>query len=82
MAILFSIPKVAGVTKVLLADAAPLAEGLAENVAAQIVALAGPYSHILAPATAAGKNYLPRVAATLDVQQISDMLTADLEQAE
>ncbi|HEY4372642.1 MAG TPA: FAD-binding protein [Burkholderiales bacterium] len=69
--------QVAGVTKVLLADAAPLAEGLAENVAAQIVALAGAYSHILAPATAAGKNYLPRVAAMLDVQQISDIISVE-----
>jgi electron transfer flavoprotein alpha subunit len=69
--------QIPGVAKVLLADAAPLAEGLAENVAAQIVALAGEYSHILAPATAAGKNYLPRVAALLDVQQISDIIAVE-----
>jgi electron transfer flavoprotein alpha subunit len=69
--------QIPGVAKVLVADAAPLAEGLAENVAAQIVALAGEYSHILAPATAAGKNYLPRVAALLDVQQISDIIAVE-----
>ena len=69
--------QIAGVAKVLVADAPQLGEGLAENVAAQIVALAGDYSHILAPATAAGKNYLPRVAATLDVQQISEIVSVE-----
>jgi len=69
--------QIAGVTKVLLADAPQLAEGLAENIAAQIVALAGAYSHILAPATAAGKNYLPRVAAVLDVQQVSEIIAVE-----
>jgi electron transfer flavoprotein alpha subunit len=65
--------KVAGVTKVLLADAAYFAEGLAENIAEQALAIASSYSHILAPATAYGKNILPRVAAKLDVAQISEI---------
>ena len=64
--------KIAGVAKVLHADAAQLAEQLGENVAAQVVALAGSYSHLLFPATAHGKNVAPRVAALLDVAQISD----------
>lgn len=68
-----SAAQVAGVTKVLLADAPQFSEALAENVAAQIVAVADSYSHILAPATAYGKNILPRVAAKLDVAQISDI---------
>ena len=61
-----------GVAKVLHADAASLAEQLAENVAAQVLAIAGAYSHLLFPATAHGKNVAPRVAAKLDVGQISD----------
>ncbi len=65
--------KIAGVAKVLQADSAALADGLAENVAAQVVALASGYSHILFPATAAGKNVAPRVAALLDVAQLSDV---------
>ena len=65
--------QIAGVAKVLHADSAALAEGLAENVAAQVVALAAAYSHLLFPATAAGKNVAPRVAALLDVAQISDI---------
>jgi electron transfer flavoprotein alpha subunit len=64
--------KVAGVAKVLHADGNGFAHGLAENVAAQVVSLAGAYSHILFPATASGKNIAPRVAALLDVAQISD----------
>jgi electron transfer flavoprotein alpha subunit len=64
--------QIAGVAKVIHADAAGLDHGLAENVAAQVVALAASYSHILFPATAAGKNVAPRVAALLDVAQISD----------
>ncbi|MBL8360565.1 MAG: FAD-binding protein [Rubrivivax sp.] len=64
--------QVAGVAKVLHADAEHLGHGLAENVAAQIVALAQGYSHVLFPATAGGKNVAPRVAALLDVAQISD----------
>lgn len=65
---------VAGVAKVLVADAPHLADGLAENVAAQILALAVGYTHILAPATARGKSTAPRVAARLDVGQISDVI--------
>jgi electron transfer flavoprotein alpha subunit len=64
---------IAGVSRVLVADAPQFADGLAENVAAQVVALAGGYTHILAPATAYGKNIAPRVAATLDVAQISEI---------
>ncbi|MCS0631221.1 FAD-binding protein [Telluria mixta] len=62
-----------GVTRVFLADGPQLADGLAENVAEQVLALAGNYGHILAPATAYGKNILPRVAARLDVAQISEI---------
>jgi electron transfer flavoprotein alpha subunit len=69
--------QIAGVTKVLVADAAAFADGLAENVAEQVLALAGTYSHILAPATAYGKNILPRVAARLDVAQISEITKVD-----
>jgi electron transfer flavoprotein alpha subunit len=65
--------QIAGVAKVLLADAPQLAEQLAENVAAQVLAIAGNYSHILFPATAHGKNVAPRVAAKLDVAQLSDI---------
>jgi electron transfer flavoprotein alpha subunit len=64
---------VAGVAKVLHADSPALAEGLAENVAAQVLAVASGYSHIFFPATAAGKNVAPRVAAKLDVGQLSDI---------
>ena len=65
--------KIAGVAKVLHADGAQFAHGLAENVAAQVLALAPNYSHIVFPATASGKNIAPRVAAKLDVGQISDI---------
>jgi electron transfer flavoprotein alpha subunit len=65
--------QIAGVAKVLHADAEGHAHGLAENLAAQVVALAGGYSHILFAATAAGKNAAPRVAALLDVAQVSDV---------
>jgi electron transfer flavoprotein alpha subunit len=65
--------QIAGVAKVLHADDAKLAEQLAEDVAAQVLAIAGNYSHILFPATAHGKNVAPRVAAKLDVAQISDV---------
>jgi electron transfer flavoprotein alpha subunit len=68
-----SAAKLDGVSKVLLADAPQLAHGLAEEVAALILSIAGNYSAILAPATASGKNILPRVAAKLDVMQISDI---------
>jgi electron transfer flavoprotein alpha subunit len=69
--------QIAGVTKVLVADGAHFADGLAENVAEQVLAVAGSYSHILAPATAYGKNILPRVAAKLDVAQISEITKVD-----
>jgi electron transfer flavoprotein alpha subunit len=65
--------QVAGVGKVLLADDAAYEHGLAENVAPLVVKLAASYGHVLAPATTAGKNLLPRVAALLDVMQISDI---------
>ena len=69
--------QVAGVSKVLLADAPQFADGLAENVAEQALAIAKDYTHILAPATAYGKNILPRVAAKLDVAQISEITKVD-----
>lgn len=69
--------QIAGVTKVLHADASYFADGLAENIAEQVLAIAGSYSHILAPATAYGKNILPRVAAKLDVSQISEITKVD-----
>ena len=62
-----------GVAKVLHADGESLAHGLAENLAAQVLALAGSYSHLVFPATASGKNVAPRVAAKLDVGQVSDV---------
>jgi electron transfer flavoprotein alpha subunit len=65
--------KVAGCTKVLLADGDSLAHGLAENVAPLVAELAKNYSHVLAPASTFGKNVMPRAAALLDVQQISDI---------
>ncbi len=65
--------KIAGVAKVMLADAPQLQQGLAENVEATVLSIAKNYSHILAPATAAGKNVTPRIAAKLDVAQISDI---------
>ncbi|HCY63874.1 MAG TPA: electron transfer flavoprotein subunit alpha [Oxalobacteraceae bacterium] len=69
--------QLAGVAKVLVADAAQFADGLAENVAEQVLALAKDYSHILAPATAYGKNIAPRVAARLDVGQVSEITKVD-----
>jgi electron transfer flavoprotein alpha subunit len=69
--------QIAGVAKVIHADSKALAHGLAENVAAQVLAIAANYSHILFPATAAGKNVAPRVAAKLDVAQISDITKVD-----
>ena len=69
--------KIAGVAKVLHADSEAFAHGLAENVAAQVLAVAGNYSHILFQATASGKNVAPRVAAKLDVAQISDIIKVD-----
>ena len=69
--------QIPGVAKVLHADAPHLADFLAENVAALVVALAKGYSHILAPATSNGKNVMPRAAALLDVQQISDIVAVE-----
>ena len=68
-----AVSQVAGVAKVLHADSPALANALAENLAAQVLALAGHYSHILFAATASGKNVAPRVAAQLDVAQVSDI---------
>ena len=69
--------KIVGVAKVLLADAPQLADGLAENIDGTVVLIAKNYSHILAPATAYGKNIAPRIAAHLDVAQISDITAVD-----
>ena len=69
--------QIAGVTKVLIAEGAQFADGLAENIAEQALALASNYSHVLSPATAYGKNILPRVAARLDVGQISEITKVD-----
>ena len=68
---------IAGVAKVLVADGAEYAHGLAENLAPLICDLASQYSHILVPATTTGKNIMPRVAALLDVMQISDIIKID-----
>ncbi|MEZ0603322.1 electron transfer flavoprotein subunit alpha/FixB family protein [Paraburkholderia sp. IW21] len=69
--------KIAGVSKVLLTDAPQLAAGLAENVEATVMNIAKDYTHILAPATAYGKNIAPRIAVKLDVAQISDITAVD-----
>ena len=69
--------QIVGVSKVIHADSDSLAHGLAENLAAQVLAIAAHYSHILFPATAAGKNVAPRVAAKLDVAQISEITQVD-----
>ena len=68
---------VAGVAAVKLVDAAQMADGLAENLAAQIVSMAADYTAMVFPATASGKNIAPRVAALLDVAQISDILSVE-----
>jgi len=68
---------IAVVAKVLVADGAEYAHGLAENLAPLICDLASQYSHILAPATTTGKNIMPRVAALMDVMQISDIIKID-----
>ncbi len=65
--------RIAGVSKVIHVEGVHFEHGLAENMAAQVLALAPAYSHLLFPATASGKNIAPRVAATLDVGQISDI---------
>ncbi|WP_426149108.1 electron transfer flavoprotein subunit alpha/FixB family protein [Polaromonas sp. DSR2-3-2] len=69
--------KIAGVAKVIHVEGEHFAHGLAENMAAQVVAIASSYSHLLFPATASGKNIAPRVAALLDVAQISDITKVD-----
>ena len=69
--------KVSGVAKVLLADAPQYKDQLAESLAALVTGLAGAYGHILAPATTSGKNFLPRVAALLDVAQISEIVAVN-----
>jgi electron transfer flavoprotein alpha subunit len=69
--------KIAGVSKVLIADNAAYEYGLAENVAALVLELAESFSHILAPATTTGKNFMPRVAALLDVEQVSDIIVVE-----
>jgi electron transfer flavoprotein alpha subunit len=69
--------KISGVAKVLLADAPQLADGLAENVDGTVLNIAKDYTHIVAPATAYGKNIAPRIAAHLDVAQISDITAVD-----
>ena len=65
--------KVKGVSKVLVADAPQYEGWLAENMAALVLSVAKNYSHLVAPASGFGKNFMPRVAALLDVQQISDI---------
>ena len=69
--------KLDGVSKVLIADAAHYAHGLGENLASLIVGLASSYTHLVAPATTSGKNVMPRVAALLDVAQISDVIAVE-----
>jgi len=69
--------KIQGVAKVRVVDAPPYAHPLAENLAALVVSMANAYSHIIAPATTFGKNFLPRVAALLDVAQVSDIVGVD-----
>jgi electron transfer flavoprotein alpha subunit len=69
--------QIAGVSKVIHVDGAHFEHGLAENMAAQVLGMASAYSHILFPATASGKNIAPRVAASLDVGQISDITQVD-----
>ncbi len=66
--------KIAGVSKVLVADAAHYGDQLPENLSALVVAQAAAYSHILAAATTSGKNFMPRVAALLDVAQVSEII--------
>jgi len=68
---------IAGVSRVLNADAGMLAHGIAENIAPLLQSLASNYSHLMAPATTTGKNVMPRVAALLDVMQISDIIKVE-----
>ncbi len=69
--------KIEGVSKVLVADGAHYAHGLGENLASLIVGIASGYTHLVAPATTSGKNVMPRVAALLDVEQISDVIAVE-----
>ena len=69
--------QVAGVKRVLVADAPQFADQLAENVAEQVLSIAAGFTHILSPATAFGKNATPRIAAKLDVAQISDIISVE-----
>ena len=69
--------QVAGIKKVLHADAPQLADFLAENVSSVLISIAKNYTHLLAPSTSNGKNVMPRVAALLDVQQISDIVAVE-----
>ena len=68
---------IAGVSKVLTADDAALSHGIAENVAPLMQSLASDYTHLMAPATTTGKNIMPRVAALLDVMQVSDIISVE-----
>ena len=68
---------ISGIDKVLVSDESIYAHGLAENLAPLIVKLAGDYSHLMSPATTTGKNIMPRVAAMLDVMQISDIIKVE-----
>jgi electron transfer flavoprotein alpha subunit len=69
--------KIDGVSMVLVADAVQYAHGLGENLASLIIAIASGYTHLVAPATTSGKNLMPRVAALLDVAQISDVIAVE-----
>jgi electron transfer flavoprotein alpha subunit len=69
--------QIAGVEKVRVADAPHYAHPLAENLAALVVSLSGDYSHLVAAATTTGKNFMPRVAALLDVAQVSDIVAVE-----
>lgn len=71
--------KIAGVSKVLVADDAQYGNAVAENITSLVVSIAGDYSHILLPATASGKNIMPRIAAKLDVAGISDIVSIESE---
>ncbi|OYW33520.1 MAG: electron transfer flavoprotein subunit alpha [Methyloversatilis sp. 12-65-5] len=68
---------VAGVTKVLTADAPQFEHALAEDVAVLVLSLAAGYTHLLAPASSSGKNFMPRVAALLDMAQVSDIVAVE-----
>ena len=68
---------IAGVSKVLTAGADAMAHGIAENIAPLIQSMASGYSHLMAPATTTGKNIMPRVAALLDVMQVSDIIKVE-----